>query len=288
MPNSLGRNQWMTARIEAEPVRYPFSFTVLGDSAASPTPLGDALFGEMLRQMERLERRPLFLANLGDFSGPGTRDRHTQYLRLVESCSFPNLCVMGNHDMDDPTGWENFRSVHGPQNYRFAYGHTLFVALNCQPGTEGLREDDLAYLESALSNDDHPHQVLLMHMPPHFGGHYAPHEEWSFQKDEGEFLEILSKHRVRLVCCAHVIGYDLHHWQGIPFVVSGGGGWGVCSHYGLCGGGKPPHRGSFFHFVEVTMEESGALTGRVYRAFEGTHADPAYTFSADTPLCPAP
>jgi hypothetical protein len=277
----MSRNAAMIARIEATPVRYPFRFTMLGDSGAGPNPVGDAIFSEMLSQMARLDPPPLFFVNLGDFAAPGTRDRHEHYLRLVERMPISNLCLIGNHDRDDPVGWENFQQMHGPLTFQFAYGHTRFIAINCHSGTDGPRAEDLTYLEQCLRADDHPHRIVLMHMPPHFGGHYAPHAEWGFSQHEAEFLDLMRAHRVSLVCCAHVVAYDYHIHDGIPYVVSGGGGWGLCSHFGTCTGNQPPHRGSFYHFVEVTVSESGAITGRIVRAFEGTRHDPAYSFTVD-------
>lgn len=161
-----GRNAAMIARIEATPVHYPFSFVVAGDTGAWPSPLADAIFAQLLRQMASLDPPPLFFTNLGDFAGPGTPDRHEHYLRLVDELPFPDLCVVGNHDLDDPTGWETFGQIHGPVNFTFAYGHTRFVALHCQMGTGGPREDDLAYLDACLRDDDHPHRFVLMHTPP--------------------------------------------------------------------------------------------------------------------------
>lgn len=281
------RNAAMIARIEAAPVQYPFRFIILGDTAASPNPAGDAIFRGMLRQMEKLDPQPLFLVNLGDFSGPGTPGRHRHYLRMASRLPFPNICVPGNHDTDDPIGWETFQRVHGPLNFQFACGHTRFIAINCHSRTNGPREEDLAYLEQALREDGYSHRILLMHMPPAFDGHFAPHPEWGFTKLESEFLAIVKAHRVKLVCCAHVLAYDYHVHEGIPYVVSGGGGWGLCSHYGTCRSlvmGSAPLRGSFFHFVEITVAESGAISGRVFRAFEGARDDPAYAFTAQE-LC---
>lgn len=283
------RNAAMIARIGAAPVRYPFRFVVLGDSGAAPNPAGDLIFGAMLDQMAGLDPPPLFLVNLGDFAGPGTEERHAHYLGLVERLPVPNICLLGNHDRDDPIGWEVFERVHGARNFQFAHGHTRFIAITSHSGnrgTSGPGDDDLAFLERCLSADDHAHQIVLMHMPPHFDGHYAPHPEWGFAANEREFLAIVRAHRVRLVCCAHVIAYDYHVHDGIPYVVSGGGGWGLCSHYGTCRrltGGEAPARGSFYHFVEIAVHESGAIAGRVIRAAEGSHGDPAYRFAAAPP-----
>jgi hypothetical protein len=95
-------------------------------------PDADAIVTALLRQTARLEPRPVFFANLGDFAGPGTIE-HAHYPRLVElrlrrgripalchltpavagkpstveremaePLPLPDVCVVGNHDLDDP------------------------------------------------------------------------------------------------------------------------------------------------------------------------------------------
>ena len=79
----------------------------------------------------------MFFANLGDFAGPGTPERHEHYLRLVDALPLPDLCVIGNHDLDDPPRRGAWAAVHGPRNFKFAHGHTRFVALDAAPGEAG-------------------------------------------------------------------------------------------------------------------------------------------------------
>ena len=278
-----GRNRSMAERIGATPVRYPFSFVVAGDSGAWPDPTADGIYSQLLRQVARIEPPPVFFANLGDFAGPGTPDRHEHYLRLVDGLPVPNICVVGNHDLDSPEGLEAWSRVHGPMNFDFAYGNTHFVAINGAPGevgevdiatdmpVEGPREEALDFLERSLEAADAPHRVVLTHMPPQLGGHYEPHPEWGFQAREDEFLELLRRHRVRLVCCAHGLAFDHHVHDGIHVVMSGGGGTGLCSDFrGICaeGDGHPADRGSLFHAVQIEVSEDGAVSGRVLQAFE--------------------
>ncbi len=160
------RNVEMTRRIEAARVEYPLRFALAGDSGAYPDPTGDAIFAQLLRQVAEL--KPLFFINLGDFAGPGTRDRHDAYLRLVEPLEIPNVCVVGNHDLDDPSGRETWERVHGPMNFEFGYGHTRFVVIHAcarvgrhdpvEPpdAIEGPRPEDLEFLKSALSAAEEP------------------------------------------------------------------------------------------------------------------------------------
>ena len=269
----MARNVEMIERIEKAPVDYPLEFALIGDTGASPNPVGDLIFRELLSQLGSV----LFFANLGDFSGPGTQERHDHYLRLVGGLSVPNICILGNHDMDDPTGWNNFERIHGPVNFQFAVGNSLFIAINCQWHTDGPRDIDLLYLERCLSENDRPVTVVFMHMPPNFGGRFAPHEEWGFSNRESEFLEIITKHNVSLVCCAHVLCYDFHLFEGIPFVTTGGGGWGICTHMGeTCTSSQAPDRGVFYHYAKVSIDAAGGISGGIVRSAEGENTDSAF------------
>ena len=90
---------------------------------------------------------------------------------------------------------------------------------------------------------------------------------------EAEFLELVRRHRVELVCCAHALLFDHHVHDGTHFVISGGGGTGLCSHlHGICsaGDGRPEDRGALFHAVKITIAEDGAISGEVLQAFGGT------------------
>jgi hypothetical protein len=279
----------MVERIERTSAREPLRFVVAGDSGAWPDPTAEGIFTQLLDQVAALDPPPLFFANLGDFAGPGTLERHEHYLRLVASLPVPDLCIVGNHDLDDPAGPEAFIRVHGPFNFHFAHGHTRFVALHAAPGKpgvmevaadeagglEGPRKEDLAFLEAALRSADEPHRIVLMHMPPHLEGHYAPHTDWGFARREREFLALLKAGGVTLVCCAHGLAFDTVVHEGIRFVMSGGGGSGLCSHFrGVCtaGPGTPETRGSLFHAVELALDEAGAVSGRVLQAFD-LHAE---------------
>jgi hypothetical protein len=255
----------MAERIAATRPQHPFTFVVAGDSGAWPDPTADAIYSQLLRQAAALQ--PVFFANLGDFAGPGTPERHARYLELVDGLPMPDVCLVGNHDLDDPGGPDAWAQVHGPTNFQFAYGSTRFVAIDAPPAPG---EAALAFLDGALAAASEPHKVVLMHGPPSFGGHFDPHPEWGFDVREPEFLEIVGRHRVALVCCAHALLFDHHRHDGTHFVVSGGGGTGLCSHLrGICAGGYriPEDRGALFHAVAVTVDEDGPVAGRVLQAF---------------------
>jgi Calcineurin-like phosphoesterase len=278
------RNAEMVRRIEGQRVEDEVRFAFAGDSGAWADPTAEAIFAGIVRQVGVID--PAFFANLGDFAGPGTVERHERYLELVAPLSLPNICVVGNHDLDDPGGRAAWAQIHGPMNYDFACGHTRFVAIHAATrvgrhdgggppeDVEGPGTDDLEFLETALAGATEPNRVVLMHMPPRHGGHYAPHENWGFGRHEANFHDILRRHGVKLVCCAHGLVFDEHLHDGVRYVMSGGGGTGLCSHRrGICreGEGTPEDRGALFHCTEVAIAPSGAIRGRVIQAF--SHPD---------------
>ena len=284
----------MVDRIARAPVEYPFRFVIAGDSGAWPDATAEGIYAQLIRQVAALSPAPVFFVNLGDFAGPGTPARHERYVRAMDALPMPNLCVVGNHDLDDPGGWDTFERVHGPVNYQFAYGHTRFVAIHSEPGivgrvevrvpAEGLpgpRAEDLAFLEAVLADATEPHRVVLMHMPPHLDGHFAPHADWGFERREREFLRLLETYDVSLVCCAHGLAFDTHVRKGVRFVMSGGAGTGICSDYrGVCTEGEahPEDRGALFHVVELTISASGGVSGRVIQAFDPDPANARIAF----------
>jgi hypothetical protein len=280
----MSRNLRMAERIAAAGTSPPFSFVIAGDSGAWPDPTADAIFAQLLRQIA--EVRPAFFVNLGDFAGPGTADRHRHYLELAAGLAVPNVCLIGNHDLEDAGGGDAWSAVHGPRNFQFACGHTRFVAIDgasgqsgplgdtTPPDTAGPGPDALRYLDEALAAAPEPHRVVLLHAPPHLGGHYAPQPECGFQPGEAEFLDIVRRHGVRLVCCAHGLGYDHYVHDGIRFVMSGGGGAALYLSYRDAG----PDRGALFHAVQITLDEAGDASGRVLQAFAPPGSPPPFAF----------
>jgi hypothetical protein len=80
---------------------------------------------------------------------------------------------------------------------------------------------------------------------------------------------------VRLVCCAHGLGFDHHVRNGTRFVMSGGGGAALYLSYRNAGG----DRGALFHAVEITVTEAGAVRGSVFQAFAPPGSVAPFSFS---------
>jgi hypothetical protein len=119
--------------VESLPAGGGVSFVVVDDTAAWPDPTADAIFRQLLTQAAGVDPAPTFLVNLGDFAGPGTAERHEHYLRLVDGLPFPDVCVVGNHDLDDPHAATVWAQLHGRRNFSFAHADARLVALDAAP-----------------------------------------------------------------------------------------------------------------------------------------------------------
>ena len=134
--------------------------------------------------------------------------------------------------------------------------------------------ESLRFLDETLAATREPHRVVLLHAPPHLDGHYAPQPECGFRQGEREFLDTIRGHGVKLVCCAHGLGFDHYVRDGIRFVMSGGGGAALYLSYRNAG----RERDARFHAVKITLTENAAVQGALIQAFAPPDSAPPITF----------
>jgi len=284
------RNKSSIEKIQSVTVEYPFSFVMLGDIRSAE----DTRFKRLLNQINDLKPRPLFIANLGDFAAPdsgpetgqaygrnsGTTE-YAPYLKLVDDSDIPIVSVVGNHDIED--GFDKYNSYFGEENFSFEYGNTDFIAIhsahgNPSGGIFGPRDQDLICLDNQLQNATRQNKIVFMHIPPYLENEFS----WKpgmagFKRQESRFRGMVERHDVKMVASAHNQCFNRCARNGVEYVVSGAGGWEVPYWQGNTN--EPPRRGLFFHFVLVTVNESGEINGDVVKIGEGTNPDPKYQFT---------
>jgi hypothetical protein len=284
----------MVERIVATPARYPFSFVVIGARVRGQTRRRTPSSPSCSVRQRSWARSPSSSRISATSPGPGTPERHKHYLELVAALSIPNVCLIGNHDLEHARAPEAWTASHGPRNFEFAYGNTRFVAIDgasgqtgdlgdtTPPDTAGPSVEALRFLDDTLAATSEPHRVVLLHAPPHLDGHYAPQPECGFRQGEPEFHDIIHRHDVKLVCCAHGLGFDHHVRDGTRFVMTGGGGAALYLSYR----NTSRDRGALFHAVEITLTETAAVHGRVFQAFAPAGSAPPFTFGDWDALAP--
>ena len=151
--------------------------------------------------------RARFFANLGDFAGPGTDERHQPLPRARRRArSIPNVCLIGNHDLEDPRATEAWSRIHGPTELRVrlrrhalrrhrrrvgagrASSATRHRATRPAPAAKRCVSWTRRSPQRASTN-----RVVLLHAPPHLDGHYGPQPECGFRQGEPEFLDIIRR-----------------------------------------------------------------------------------------------
>lgn len=176
---------------------------------------------------------------IGDNADPFEAFRLKWYLPLKPLLTrFPVYPVVGNHDVEAATQWEGqpfyyqaFPPFTDPdfvasdndgknQWYAFAVGSMQFVMLDSQTlfGESGHDEQE-AWLAERLTDDRFEHTVVTFHVAPYTSSNHrfdgqSPQFFWVPQFEAGN---------VRLVLSGHSHNYERLTYNGITYIVSGGG-----------------------------------------------------------------
>ena len=202
--------------------RHPFHFTVAGDTRTQP-------FYHRAVLDRVLAERPLIHVNTGDLVASGEVAAQWDTFFQVERellRRVPLLPVVGNHDKDPDTLYDGLWRLPGVREQALYYsvrlGNLVLLSIDYSQVGDGQSEQDLwlaAELAAAAADPDVDHIVPAVHVPPLSSG---PH---------GNDLDLLdrlqplfSQHGVKLVLCGHDHTYERSVYEGIHYVVAGGGG----------------------------------------------------------------
>ncbi len=150
----------------------------------------------------------------------------------------PVYVVLGNHDVDPPTRWNGepfyytaFPGFADPAAeaggaqpghgwYSFSYGSLQFLMLNSQVfhGQPG-RQEHTAWLAARLADPTFSNSIPVLHVPPYSSGRYPDDGRAS----RGEWVPLFEQANVPLVLSGHDHNYQRLLFNGIAYVISGGG-----------------------------------------------------------------
>ncbi len=213
-----------------------FSFAVVGDSrGAGP------IFGRILDEMSR-DPDILFVIHLGDTVQRADASEYHRFFKQVEiHMSKPLLVVPGNHELKGNR--RLYKSVLGMCYYSFQDDDAAFLVLDCT-SSKGIDPGQQRWLERKLeSYRALKYRFVFMHYP-FFDPKTRLFHHSLTKKAARRLLVLFKKYHVSRVFCGHIHGFFEGRWDGIPFVVSGGGGAKLM-------GDDPNHY--FFHYLKVTV-----------------------------------
>jgi acid phosphatase type 7 len=197
-------------------------FAVIGDSGTGEEDAVDV--------SDQLTTVPFDLAlHLGDLAyEEGKPNEITDhYFHVYEDLLglAPMYPISGNHEYATNHAAPYLEAFVLPRNaappnaerwYSFDYGDVHFVALD----TEKVSEEQAAWLDRDLTENERPWTVVMGHRPPYSSGEHGGHEPF-----RRLFVPLLEKHRVPLVLSGHEHDYErFEPRNGVTYVVSGGGG----------------------------------------------------------------
>lgn len=245
-------------------VSYPFTFIVYGDSREPAGYEKDLLISRIIYE------RPSFVLHTGDmvlFS-----EKHQWRIfdlldgRIMED-DIPIYPALGNHEYakrqnehnkeSSPLDlyFERFSYLRGRGWYSFIYGNSLFLILDTN--TEYFyTSPQYKWLIDSLRSASSKFIFVAFHHPPYTKNIYKSNRRAErFLSDLFEDYKKKNFHKVDIVFSGHTHNYERYNYNGITYIVTGGGG-------------APPHQveraptdyyrraGETYHYCKVTVREN--------------------------------
>lgn len=226
-------------RIKAAAIE-PLTFAVFGDNRGEH-PL---VFESLLKEVDR-DPSLSFGIHLGDMVMNADPDKYRTFFQAVRlNFHKPLLSVIGNHELYGDRGLELYREIFGPDDYSFQIDRNYFIVVD-DAAKEGLAPEQLRWLEAELQKSQAARtRLVFLHVPlfdPRGGdNHHCLRPELASQ-----LLVLFKQYRVTHVFAAHIHGYYLGAWDGVPYTITGGAG------AKLYNPEDPKH--AFYHYLQVSL-----------------------------------
>jgi hypothetical protein len=236
----------------------PFRFTVAGDTRTQP-------FFHRVVLDRVMEFRPDLHINTGDLVESGEVAGQWEQFFAVERDllrQVPFLPVIGNHDKDENTFYDSIWCLPGirdnPIYFALRYGNALFLVLDYEEIGDGSTKQDQWVEQQLLQAADDPkirHIFPSYHIPAVSSG---PHGNSENTHMLGRLHTLFKQAGVKFVLNGHDHTYERSLYDGIYYIVAGGGG---APQAGTMDAGRPhpqPHSQVFtFEFSLVVMDVFG-------------------------------
>jgi len=199
-----------------------WTFGVCGDSRDDTR----GIFPRILAAVEGSDME--FLLHLGDLENVGGAGAWERFRRRTREFSKPLRVVIGNHELPGSSREEFARFFALPgTTYSFDHRDAHFALLDDADGL--LSPDRLRWLDEDLGGHSKGTNgirflVVAMHVPPRIDG-IVPHGTGpGFDRQSGELLSILRRHKVDLLLAGHEHLHHVEDWGGVRVIVTGGAG----------------------------------------------------------------
>ncbi len=220
--NSLKNREGNLNGVLSYPAPNTFSFAYLGDCKH-----GVERFESIVRDIN--SHHPSFFVVNGDMVCRDTEREYRFYIEELEEerKGLPVFHTVGNHDIEAflhlDLGRKRFRKFFGTTYYWFSLQNSLFIVLD--NADERIDYEQFRWLKNILETkrDSFTHTFVFMHIPP-FDYREGHHHCMEDKKEAEDFMRLMEKYKVTRVCLSHIHAYHREVINGIPYIISGGGG----------------------------------------------------------------
>lgn len=224
-------------------------FAVIGDNHGD-----NPVYRQILKEVRDL---PLdFVVNLADTSEFGTREEFAAIKELESILPFPVYHTVGNHDIKTDPSRRLFTDMFGQAPCAsFTKENFHLILLDNADRKVGFSDDCLDWLEDDLASNTNQSIAIAYHRPFDLplGSIVGDDETPASRITNRRFKEIIAAYPVKYIFTAHIHTYLPYSFNGIPAVVSGGGGDPAQT---ALGGPK----NNLFHYILVTVDGDAIST----------------------------
>ncbi|MDD4956632.1 MAG: metallophosphoesterase family protein [Candidatus Omnitrophica bacterium] len=217
-----------------------FSFIVLGDNHNGMV-FNDSATLKLIWQMNREDRFrkvPIdFVLDAGDVSLDGNERHFKAYKKMQALIKYPVISAIGNHDDE-----KLFREYCGEADVSFVNRNSYFILLNNSRGDPA--EERFEWFEEELKKgQSYDHIFVTLHKPP-----FDPYQQEWYNEDNSpwayRFRKLCAAYGVDMVFSGHKHMFKHAEFDGVDYIVSGGGGMLI---------EIPESDGGYLHYVRVMV-----------------------------------
>lgn len=244
----LGPDEERTLSAKPKKQEYPFEFAVFGDSEGNDNPFTNKHGSYFVwnRLTDEIKKdNLLFAVGLGDLLSSGEEHHWKRFGKRINLLSASFFPILGNEDIDPPSGRHQFRMLFGKENYSFSYLDCHFIFID--NSNKKITPDQWTWIESELLNNQDKRQFLFMHIPPFHPNNLSYYMEGWDTQTTAQFMSLVKKAKVEAILGAHLHSFSYGEIDGIKFFISGGAG------------GKLDSLDPGYHFVKIRLEKDKPL-----------------------------
>jgi energy-coupling factor transporter ATP-binding protein EcfA2/predicted phosphodiesterase len=188
--------------------------------------------------------RPQFIFHCGDLTASGQESQYQDIKAVLNQAQVPVYTTIGNHDLKGGGG-ARYIQFFGSSTYSFNCGPAHITVFNTSSGD--VTEHEFTWLEQDLSSSDSEYKFVFTHIPP-FNLISGMDHSLINSTTSTRLITLFEEQHVDVVFAGHIHLFNDSIINGVRYIVTGGAG---ASLY------ADENHGGIYHFVNVTVNESG-------------------------------